>query len=285
MNSTIRSQFNLSLPLTVRSHGWVGLRPWVWDEEDGVLSRPETLPSGRTGRVSVSQSGPRSLAVEVETGSPIDLDFARQAAERWLSTSWDPGPAIAVALQHNEAVADFIKDGGGRMLHCTTFYEDFAKTVCTIQIAWSGTMRMVAALIDEVGEGMFPTPAQVLDFGEKWLRERAKIGFRARTLYEATDRMLESGLLDNQGNGAVDRISYDDMIGLHGIGPYAAGHLMMLLHDYSRIPVDSEVESYCRETFGIEPKEIQAFFDRWGEYRFLGYKFDRAVERLNRTGD
>ena len=273
------------MPLTVRSHGWVGLKPWVWDESRGILSRPERIPSGQPATVSVSQSGPRSLVVEVESGDPEDLEFARRAAERWLSTRWDPTPAISAALRYDRAIADFIGSGGGRMLRCTTFYEDFAKTVCTIQIAWSGTVRMVTGLIDEVGEGMFPTPAQVLDFGEQRLREKAKVGFRARTLYEATEQMLESGLLNEQGKGREERISYDDLIGLRGIGPYAASHVMALLHDFARIPVDSEVQSYCRDRFGIEPKEIEAFFDRWCDYRFLGYKLDRAVNRLNRIGD
>ena len=50
----------------------------------------------------------------------------------------------------------------------------------------------------------------------------------------------------------------------------------MLLHDFSRIPVDSAVSRYCKERFGIEPPEVEGYFDSWGEYRFLGYSLGRA---------
>ncbi len=63
---------------------------------------------------------------------------------------------------------------------------------------------------------------------------------------------------------------------LRGIGPYVASHLVMLLHDFSRIPVDWAVSRYCKERFGIEPPEIESYFADWGEYRFLGYRLGRA---------
>ena len=66
---------------------------------------------------------------------------------------------------------------------------------------------------------------------------------------------------------------------LRGIGPYAASHLAMLLHDYSRIPVDSEVRRFCRERYDIGADQIAAFFDSWGAYRFLGYKVGRILTR------
>lgn len=279
-SSTTQVPFNLSLPAIVRSHGWIALKPWVWDETSRILSRPEIFPSGRVANVGVRQIGSRRLTVEVDSNKLDDLEVACQAVKRWLSTDWNPGPAITVAAQNNQAVADFIENGGGRILRCTTFYEDFVKTVCTIQIAWSGTMRMTSALIDVVGEGVFPTPTRILDFGERRLREKAKLGFRSRTLYEATDGMLAAGLIDDQGNGIEGRISYDEMIGLRGIGPYAASHLMVLLNDFRRIPIDSEVRSYCRDRFGLSPHEIESFFAKWGDYKFLGYKLNRVMSQF-----
>ena len=279
-SSAIQIPFKLSLSAIVRSHGWVYLRPWVWNENRATLSRPEVFAMGQVVHVKVRQTSSKILIVEVGSEVCADLEFACQAVERWLSTHWDPGPAIRVALKNSPPIADFIENGGGRILRNTTFYEDFVKTVCTIQIAWSGTIRMVSNLIDEVGEGVFPTPAQIIGFGEQRLRERVKLGFRSGTLYQATGRMLETGLMDEKGNGAEERISYDEMIALRGIGPYAASHMMVLLNDFRRIPIDSEVRGYCRARFGIEADQIEPFFAKWNDYKFLGYKLDRTLRRL-----
>jgi hypothetical protein len=41
------------------------------------------------------------------------------------------------------------------------------------------------------------------------------------------------------------------LIGLKGIGPYAAAHCRLLLHDFSRIPIDSSVVAYLRGRYGL----------------------------------
>ena len=270
----VRCPHALSLRRTVMSHGWVGLAPWRWEDEKGGLGRPERLPSGAKAQIEAIQQTPLSFVVTVDGGGlgPADLEWARAMVARWLSVDWDPEPAIAVASRLDPATAAVIRDGGGRFLRGSTFYEDFAKTMCTIQIAWSGTKRMVASLVDEIGDGLFPTPRNVLDAGEAVLRGNARLGFRAPQLLVATEELLKRGLMNESGRGAEGLITYEEMIGLRGIGPYAASHIAMLLHDFSRIPVDSEVSRFFRERHGLAADEIEGFFDRWGEYRILGYK-------------
>ena len=80
------------------------------------------------------------------------LPLAR--VRRWLSADWEPAPAIA-ALPNAAAL---IRRGGGRMLRCSCFYEDFIKTVLTINANWSATRRMVAALVAEPGGGSLSQP-------------------------------------------------------------------------------------------------------------------------------
>ena len=273
----VECPYAVSLAHTVSSHGWVGLSPWSWDREHGVLSRGDRLPSGGVVSIRVSQRSPHSFHVEVE---PEDTDTAGREAvrgivTRWLSTEWDPEPAVEVAGPIDRKIARFIEDGGGRFLRGSTFYEDFAKTVCTIQIAWSGTQRMVAALIDEIGAGLFPTPGEVIDAEEGGLRERARLGFRAPQLLEATQTMLDRGLIDEHGRETEKQMTYDELIGLRGIGPYAASHVMMLQHDYSRVPIDSEVTRHYGERHGLKPDEIEPFLDQWGDFRVLGHHLQR----------
>jgi 3-methyladenine DNA glycosylase/8-oxoguanine DNA glycosylase len=178
--------------------------------------------------------------------------------------------------------AALIQQGGGRILRCSTFYEDFIKTVLTINTSWSATCRMVAALVSEPGGGAFPGPAALLDYGEQYLRERAKLGFRALTVVTTTQRMLEDGVITPSGEGSPERLQHDYLITLKGIGPYAAAHCRMLLHDFSRMPVDSGVIAYLRERHGLDPAGFAANQASWGAYLALGYRLNRLREKLER---
>src|SRR6266853_1824003 len=71
-----------------------------------------------------------------------------------------------------------------RRLRCSTFYEDFIKTLLTVNTSWSGTCRMNAALVAEPGDGAFPLPEMLIEYGEERLRQIAKLGFRAPTRSE-----------------------------------------------------------------------------------------------------
>jgi 3-methyladenine DNA glycosylase/8-oxoguanine DNA glycosylase len=198
---------------------------------------------------------------------------------RWLSIDWEPEAAI-------EALPDaaaLIARGGGRLLRGSCFYEDFIKTVLTINANWSGTCRMAQALVVEPGEGGFPDPQAVLDYGEEQLRERAKLGFRARTVVKATQQMLDDGAITAAGDGNPDRLDHEYLVGLSGIGPYAAAHCRVLLHDFSRIPVDSSVIAFLRERFGCDPAAFAAERSTWGAYLALGYRLARLRDRLEQA--
>ena len=276
---TVKTELNppypVSLHSTVRSHGWVMLAPWGWDDSSYVLWRSDRLSSGRVARIQAAQPDAARIevAVEGDSLSDSDVDEAAGLVRRWLSLDWDPAEAIAAARKVDAEAANTVEHGGGRLLRCSTFYEDFVKTVCTIQIAWSGSRRMVTALVG-AGGGLFPNPARVLELGDAGLRELG-VGFRARALAEGTETMLDRGLIDQDGRATAGPVSYDDLIALWGIGPYAAAHMAVLQHDFSRIPVDSEVTSYCRDRYGIGPEEIDEHFKPWGDFRFLGYRLTK----------
>ena len=272
---TISSSHDVSLRMTVQSHGWVALEPWKWDEEAGELSRTDLL--GEPTKITVMQGGPRAVEVRAEGGRNADMSAVEVMVRRWLSLDWDPTKAIDAASEVDGDVADMIQQGGGRFLRGSNFYEDYLKTVCTVQINWAGTKRMAGRLVQEIGGGFVPTPVQVLDAGEAALRERASMGFRAKGVMISTERLLKEGLVDESGVGEEGLLTYEALIGLHGIGPYAASHLRVLLQDFSRVPVDSEVTKFFREGHGIEPKEVEGFLERWGEYKFLGYRLSRRL--------
>jgi 3-methyladenine DNA glycosylase/8-oxoguanine DNA glycosylase len=199
---------------------------------------------------------------------------------RWLSVDWEPAPAMAALPD----AAALIERGGGRLLRGSSFYEDFVKTVLTINANWSGTRRMAQALVVEPGEGGFPGPEALLNYGEERLRERAKLGFRAHTVIAATRQMLDDGAITAAGDGEPDRLQHEYLVRLNGIGPYAAAHCRVLLHDFSRIPVDSSVVAYLRERYGCDPIEFAAQRASWGGHLALGYRLARLREKLDQAG-
>ena len=226
------------------------------------------------------QREPAVLAVSWEGLAGVEPAEILRRAGRWVSAEWDPAAAIAALGPHFAEEAALIAQGGGRILRCSTFYEDFVKTVLTVNTSWSGTCRMSAALVAEPGGGAFPLPATLIDYGEERLRRIAKLGFRAPVVAVATQRLLDEGVIDAAGNGVAERLDHDYLIGLKGIGPYAAAHCRMLLNDFSRIPVDSVVVAHLRERHDTTPAEFIAARAECGAYLGLGYRLMRLREKF-----
>jgi len=280
----IESYFPTSLRHVVMSHGWVNLAPWHWDEFNNELSRTERLETGRSVLVKLCQSGPRFFRIQVDAEAlgEFERKDIESRVNRWLSLDWDPQPSIDKAMVLNRHIALYLKQGGGRFLRSSTFYEDFVKTICTINANWAYTVQMVSSLVKNLGDGTFPTPASVVESGEKFLRETVRLGFRARVVVESSQKLLARGVINNWGNLTNRSPSYGDLMSLRGVGEYSANHVRMLSHDFSRVPIDSEVTRYCKERYNVEPGGIESFFDLWGDHRYLGYKISRMLDDVKR---
>ena len=251
------------------------MRRGIGTPERGRLARAERI-GDRLGTIEAAHYRADAVAVSWEGFGAADASEVLGRVRRWLSADWEPAPAIAALPD----VAELIERGGGRMLRGSFFYEDFVKTVLTINTSWSATCRMVAALVAEPGGGSFPGPEAVLDYGEERLRVRGKLGFRARTLTMATRQMIDDGAVTPSGEGSPERLDHDYLLGLYGIGPYAAAHCRVLLHDFSRIPVDTSVVAYLRERYDCDPADFAAERSSWGAYLALGYRLIRLREKL-----
>ena len=268
----------INLRLTVASHGWAYLAPWTWDEGSGRLGHVERL-GDRFGMIAVTQRAPEAIEVTWAGFAAADEPEILRRVGRWVSAEWDPAPAVSALGTAFPDDAALIALGGGRLLRCSTFYEDFLKTLLTVNTSWAGTVRMSAALVMEPGGGAFPSPAAILDYGEERLRRLAKLGFRAPTAVAATRRMLEDRAIGPDGHGRSDVLDYDYLLGLKGIGPYAAAHCRMLLNDFSRIPIDSVAVAHLRERHATTPAEFLAARAHCGIYIGLGYRLLRLREK------
>ncbi len=174
--------------------------------------------------------------------------------------------------------------GSGRMLRSPTVFEDLVKTICTTNCAWSGTVRMVGALVGERGipvEGKpelrtFPGPGALAAADESFYREVARAGYRGAYLRAVAVDVAE-GLLDVE---AFDDPALPDdevaerLLGIAGVGPYAVAHMMMLLGRYQRLILDSWTRPKYRRVSGrprVSDKGIERTFRRYGAFAGLAF--------------
>jgi len=286
MEIEISAKQPFSLRSVVFSHGWIRLLPFEEDEEAGGFKYVLRLDGGRVVGIRVRQA---SSGVLVETDDLIGGDERAQIVRdvTWmLGLDLDFSAFYAVArtepkLAHVEAEAK------GRILRSPTLFEDTVKTMLTTNTAWSGTKRMVKALVenlgepspDEPGRRAFPTPGQLADADEKTLRNDIKLGYRAPYVLELAQKVA-SGDLDLETLRASDLPTqelYKRLLDIKGIGAYAAANLLMILGRYDFIPIDSwAVKTVSQEFHNGQPvgkADVEAAFERWGAWKGLAFWF------------
>src|SRR5215831_8421002 len=128
-------RFDLALPFdlaaVLRTHGWVELAPWSWDGT--TLARRERFGDA-AGTLAIRQPAPTRViatwrADTAAAPSPTRAALAA-AVGRALSWDWDAAPFLTIAAALDPRAHALVARGAGRLLRGTTFYEDFAKTVC-----------------------------------------------------------------------------------------------------------------------------------------------------------
>lgn len=145
------------------------------------------------------------------------------------------------ALVAEDSTLAWARVGAGRLLASPSVFEDVIKTICTTNCSWSGTTRMVSAAV-ELGGGAFATAAALAAAPETWYREVARMGYRGpyvrRIACEVVDGRLDLERL-RPLHGLDDEAVADALLGLPGIGPYAAAHAMQLLGRHRLLVLDS----------------------------------------------
>ena len=169
--------------------------------------------------------------------------------------------------------------GAGRMLRSPTVFEDVVKTVCTTNCAWSGTVRMVTALVEHLGvEGRtFPDPKAMAEARDDFYKDVARAGYRGpylRAIAAAVaDGSLDLEALDGRSDLPDEEVA-ERLLALPGVGPYAAAHIMMLLGRYGRLILDSWTRpKYSSLTSGrkISDRTIERRFRRYRDFAGLAF--------------
>jgi 3-methyladenine DNA glycosylase/8-oxoguanine DNA glycosylase len=174
--------------------------------------------------------------------------------------------------------------GAGRMMRSPTVFEDLVKTICTTNCAWSATVRMVTALVGELGtpaagvpeRRAFPSAATVADAGDAFFRDVARAGYRGPYLRRVADDVA-SGRLDLEAlrdPALPDEEVAELLLQIAGVGPYAMAHMMMLLGRYRRLILDSWTRPKYRRVSGrarVTDKGIERTFRRYRQFAGLAF--------------
>ena len=271
---------------TIMSHGVADLPPNRIDEDARTLETTVALPRGRpqtvvvregpNGKASLSgKGGPESAAVLAGVGHILRLDED-------LSAFYD--------LAGDDPDLAWVTAGAGRLMRSQTVFEDVVKTICTTNTAWSGTVRMVSAIVEHLGEPApgapadgplgraFPSPAAMAAAPESFYRDVARAGYRGAYLLSLAESVA-SGEVDLEVLASADPDELPDdevaerLLALPGVGPYAAAHVMMLVGRYSRLVLDSWTRPKYASLNGRKAKDsaIERRFRGYGRYSGLAF--------------
>jgi 3-methyladenine DNA glycosylase/8-oxoguanine DNA glycosylase len=271
----------VDLRRTLASHGVAELLPNRIDESAWTLET--TLAVDRRARtVRVLESAPGRARVEL-----LDSRAGAGARDRILAgvrhmLRLDEDLSRLYALVAEDEDLAWITRGAGRMLRSPTVFEDVVKTVCTTNTTWSATVRMVSALVQQLGvEGRhgraFPTPAAMAEAPDDFYRDGARAGYRGPYLRAIAGAVADGSLdleeLDGRTDLPDDEVAAR-LLALPGVGPYAAAHVMMLLGRYGRLILDSWTRPTYARLAGrksVADKTIERRFRRYRDFAGLAF--------------
>ena len=250
---------------TVESHGWYQLAPFRWSRDEGVLRRMERL-GNRTVELEISfQRGRLHVA-----GAPPSDELTKRITRMF---QLDVDVAEFVAMTRSSPAHQWVEPAGfGRLLCGATVWEDTVKVICTTNVTWRQTVRMVELLVAKCGRGgAFPSQADVARFSEEELKEECRLGYRAKSIRQLADCRVESG-------------DYEHYLQYPGIGPYAAAHLLAMDGRHDFIAVDTEFRRFVRQRYhggrAVSDAAMLRQYAKWGRWKYLAYWSELVAEAL-----
>lgn len=278
---------------TAQEHGWAALRPFQWQPELAELSRIHRLSSGQVVQVRMQAGGDLArpaVRVMVEAAGPLGPDEqaeVRRAVRRMLRLDEDLSEFYQLSARMNGHRLR-LRPGAGRLLRCPSLFEDVVYTLCTTNMVWSGTRRMVDRLVERLGEPFpgrpgwlaFPTPQAIARAGPEFLKQETGLGYRSDYVWQLAQEVAE-GRLDlttfETGDTPTEAL-LRSLRQLKGVGPYAAATILMLLGRYEHLAIDTEMRAFVsRKYLAGQPAgdaDIRAIYAPWGRWQYLAYWFD-----------
>ncbi|MEM6798671.1 MAG: hypothetical protein AAF589_04085 [Planctomycetota bacterium] len=287
---TLNPPADFDLKRAVCSYGHFLLAPNHWAPEGQRFVRPLRIgPSVVT--VVVTQPAGQGGAVRVQADTRLERTeqrIVRQQLARQLQLDTD----LSAWRRLHPAAR---RRGFGRMFRSPDLWEDMVKTITGCNVTWRNTMSMNRLLVEKIGGGAFPSPAEVARLTPSRLKTRCKVGYRAGRILRLA-RAIESGEIDLAWFESAERSTealHAALLELEGFGPYAAANVLTLLGRYDHLPIDTETyRHFCQLKKRPRPdndKEldplIRRHYGRYAPYLFLAYWFDLWRDYERRFGD
>jgi 3-methyladenine DNA glycosylase/8-oxoguanine DNA glycosylase len=282
----------VDLRRTLASHGVAELPPMVLAEDFRSLEVTLALRRGR----------PRTVRIEVVGGDLVQVSVRGRAPSRAAIEELEERIRHLLHLDqdlsafYERAAGDpdlsWVTAGAGRMIRMPSVFEAVIKTICTTNIAWGGTTKMVTALVEHLGEPApgappegwrgraFPSPAAMAARDDRFYKETVRSGYRGPYLRAVAEAVAEGTLdLEYLGRATPEELPDDELetrlLALPGIGPYGAAHVMMLIGRSSRLILDS----WTRPTYAkirrsrrpVSDATILRRFRRYGPHAGLAF--------------
>jgi 3-methyladenine DNA glycosylase/8-oxoguanine DNA glycosylase len=279
----------VDLRRTVVSHGLTELPPMRVHPDESGFDVVLAMARGRPLRVRVRPAGRTRARVSARPrpSGPAQERAILDGVRHLLRLEQDLSGLYAL-LAADDGLS-WAASGAGRLMRGQTVFEDVVKTICTTNCTWSATVRMVGALVRELGvpargepagteHRAFPTAAAMAAADDGFYTDVVRAGYRGpylRTLAAA----VADGALDLEALATVARDDLPDdeleqqLLAIAGVGPYAAAHIMMLLGRHSRLVLDSWTRPKYARLTGRKAKDatIGRRFRRYGPWAGLAF--------------
>jgi 3-methyladenine DNA glycosylase/8-oxoguanine DNA glycosylase len=267
---------------TFMSHGVADLLPGRVDESERTYTTTLAVARAHPRTVRISRGRPGFARVEVG-GRMVGeraTDDLKESVRRILNLDEDLSEFYALVA--DDPGLAWAAAGAGRMLRTPTVFEAVVKTITTTNVAWSATVRMVSALVEQLGEAAptgaraFPTAEAMASVPETFFREVVRAGYRSRYLHDLAVGVAV-GTYTVEELGAEHDLPDDEvesrLLALPGIGPYGAAHMMMLLGRHSRLILDSWTRPTYAKVNGRKASDatVERRFRRYGKYSGLAF--------------
>ncbi|MCJ7773988.1 MAG: hypothetical protein MUP22_12745 [Desulfobacterales bacterium] len=287
---SVQKPFDLSSALC--SHGWVDLLPNIYDEKGSAFTRTHKLSTGTVVHFQVTSSGEKfpEIFILIEHPKKIsqsDLNEIRENVRYMLRLDEDLDEFYALS-KNKGAPWKYLPQGKGYLLRSPDIFEEIAKVICTTNIQWGGTKRMVRELVENFGYPYlkdaslktFPTPGSILAVSLQEFKNRVRLGYRADYIYLLA-KQVDSGTLapsDLLDKSLPTQTIKKRLLSIKGVGNYAAATMLMLLGRYDHIPSDTIFRDFMKAKYfqnkDFSEEEGVLVFEEWGKWKYLAYWYD-----------
>lgn len=264
---------------TVRGHGWYDLSPFVLDESAGELRYVFTDVSGRKAATGAVSGYPGEVRVWMSNRSVPAAKVVRDV--RHILRLDDDMAEFYETARREERLHWAAEIGAGRMLRSPTVFEDAVKTMCTTNCSWALTKKMVANLVDNLGNPAaggakaFPTPTAMAAVDETFYRDEIRAGYRSPFFVEFAESVA-AGELDPEAWLHSELPTPElkmEIKKVKGFGDYAAENLLKLLGRYDGLALDSWLRAkfYEKHRRGrkCDDKKIAKHYAKFGKWQGL----------------